>query len=388
MTDLSRLRILAFCDYYSPDSIGGSERVASEVYGRLAGTGAQVMLITTSVSGARRGFEADGIEVRVVPALDLRRVTRAQVSLAPAVIRESRRLRETFRPNVLHANSLHFQTSIAAALLRRRTGVPMVTTMHLSQPKDLPVALRAVTAAYEQIVGRFILASSSAVITVSDAVGRHAQRLGVPTERIHVVPNGVDHQRFRPDETVDGDGNRPLVLFVGRLISNKGPHVLLEAVGKLPGTEVDIVFIGDGPMRQQLERAAREQGTEAHVRFEGVSADVAGWLRRADVLVRPSFTEGLPLAVLEAMASRVCVVASDIAGNADLVRDGDSGLLFAVGDVDALATALRRVLSDPEERRRLALRGWRSSLAYSWDATAEATGKVLAAVSAEAKVVS
>lgn len=388
MTDLSGLRVLAFCDYFSPDSIGGSERVASEVYRRLANDDAHVLLLTTAVSGGRRRFEADGIDVRVVPALDLRRVTRAQVSLAPAVIREARLLLDAWHPTVLHANSIHFQTSVAAALLHRRTGVPMVTTMHLAQPKDLPLALRAATAAYEQSVGRFILRSSAEVIAVSEGVGRHARRLGVPATRVHVVPNGVDRERFRPDETLERKGGRPLVLFIGRLISNKGPQVLMDAIGRVPDLDFDVVFLGDGPMRRELQREAAERGIEELVRFEGVSEDVAGWLRRADVLVRPSFTEGLPLTVLEAMASRVCVVASNVEGNRDLVRNGQSGLLFPVGDAGALAAALARVLSHPEERSRLAEEGSRSSRAYSWDAAAEATGEILAGVSRGAKAAS
>ena len=381
MRDLSGLRILAFCDYYSPDAIGGSERVASEVYSRLASVGADVLLLTTSLSRTHQSYEKDGIRVRAVPALDLRRLTSAQVSLAPMVFRESRKLRDVFQPDVLHANSLHFQTSIAAAILHRRTHVPMVSTMHLARPEDLPLLLRAATATYEQSVGRFILASSSAVIAVSEAVGRHARRLGISRDRIHVVANGVDHDRFQPRAEAYNGLRRPLLLFVGRLISNKGPQILIEALGKPPHIEADLVVIGDGPMRQQLERAVKKQGSEDRVRFAGVSDDVAGWLHRADVLVRPSLTEGLPLTVLEAMASRVCVVASDIAGNADLVRDGESGLLFPAGDAGALAAALDRVISDPEERGRLAAGGWEASQAYSWSTCAEAVGEILAAVS-------
>jgi glycosyltransferase involved in cell wall biosynthesis len=381
MKDLSSLRILAFCDYYSPDSSGGAERVASEVYSRLVSAGAHVLLLTTSLSRGDPSYEKDGIRVRAVPALDLRRITGAQVSLAPKVFGESRKLKEAFQPNVLQANSLHFQSSIAAALLRRRTHIPMVTTMHLAKPEDLPIGLRAVTAAYEQSVGRFIASSSAAVIAVSDAVAGHAKRLGVPRERIHVVPNGVDHDRFQPRTEAGDRLERPLVLFVGRLIANKGPQVLLEAIGKLLDIEADVVFIGDGPMRGQLERAVSELGSHDRVRFEGHSDDVAGWLQRADVLVRPSFTEGLPLTVLEAMASRVCVVVSDIAGNADLVRDGESGLVFQAGDAGALAASLRRAISDPGERGRLAARGWEVSHAYSWDTCAEATGEILSAVS-------
>jgi L-malate glycosyltransferase len=381
MRDFSDLRILAFCDYYSQDSSGGVERVASEVYRRLVGAGAHVALLTTSLSGMRHNYQEDGIRVRAVPALDLRGVTGAQVSLAPRVFQESRRLQENFHPNVLHANSLHFQTSAAAAFLQRRTRVPMVATMQLARPVDLPPILRVATSAYEQSVGRFIVRSSSAVIAVSEAVSRHAQRLGARRDRIHLVPNGVDHDRFHPRSGTGAELERPLVVCVGRLITNKGPQVLIEALARPPRSDVDVVFIGDGPMRGELERKVEELGLRDRVRFEGQSHDVADWLRQADVLVRPSFTEGLPLTVLEAMASRVCVVASDIAGNVDLVRDGESGLLFHVGDAGALAEALHRAISDPQERGRLAERGLAASRAYSWEACAEATGEILSSLS-------
>jgi glycosyltransferase involved in cell wall biosynthesis len=377
MRDLSGLRILAFCDYFSPDSSGGAERVASEVYGRLAEAGAIVRLLTTTSSREPASFETAGITVRAVPALDLRRLAGGQVSIAPMVIRESIRQRNAFQPTVLHANGLHFQTSAAGAFLQRRTSMPMVSTMHLARAEHLPAGLRAATSIYERSVGRFILRSSSAVIAVSRSVAHHALRLGVPRERIHVVPNGVDHRRFHPAGEAAEPRRRPLVLVVGRLISNKGPQVAIQALRNLPNGSADVVFIGEGPLRKKLERVVDQSGLRDRVRFEGHSKDVDGWLRRADVLVRPSFTEGLPLTVLEAMASGVCVIASDIPGNTDLVRHGETGLLFPVGDACSLAARLRRVLSDQDERRRLAERGWRAAQAFSWDACAESTATIL-----------
>jgi glycosyltransferase involved in cell wall biosynthesis len=157
---------------------------------------------------------------------------------------------------------------------------------------------------------------------------------------------------------------------------------VVEALTSLSDTLADVVFIGEGPMRTQLERAVEKSGLRDHVWFEGHSHDVAGWLQRADVLVRPSFTEGLPLTVLEAMASGVCVLASDIAGNADLVRDGETGLLFPVGDARSLAAKLRRLLSNPHERERLAQGGWTASQGFSWDACATTTAEIISGISA------
>lgn len=372
------LQILAFCDYFSADSSGGAERVSHEVYARLAGAGASVTLLTTAPSGAARAWEVDGIRVQSVPSLDLSKVTRAQVSLSPRVVLEAARLGRTLRPDVLHANGLHFQTSVAAAVLRYRTGYPMVTTVHLARPEGLRPLLRTATLSYEQTVGRFVLHGSAAVIAVSEGVREHVLSLGVGSERIVAVPNGVDHARFHPAGGRPVVRPRPVVLFVGRLIPNKGPQVLLEAVRLLHGgVDLEAVFVGDGPLRAQLERTVLAAGLSDVVRFEGHSSDVQGWMRKADVLVRPSFTEGLPLGVLEAMASRLCVVASDVRGNRELVAEGRTGFLFPAGDARALVGTLARVLADADRRREVARAGWQASHAYTWDVCAAATGEVL-----------
>ncbi|HYG72206.1 MAG TPA: glycosyltransferase family 4 protein, partial [Actinomycetota bacterium] len=101
--------------------------------------------------------------------------------------------------------------------------------------------------------------------------------------------------------------------------------------------------------------------------------EIAAHLRRADVVVRPTLTEGMSLTVLEAMASGACVVASNVPGNAELIAHGVNGLLAPAGDRAAFAAQLRRAVDDPRERRRLGERAAEDSLAYSWDRCAEET---------------
>ncbi len=380
-TAVDGLRVLAFCDYFSGDSSGGAERVAREVYGRLAARGACVTLITATPSQARGPMEVDGLRVHAVRSMDLSGLTRAQVSLAPRAVPEAFRVAAGYRPHVLHANSIHFQTSVAAALLHRSKGIPLVTTVHLSRPSNLPWLTRELTKGYELTVGRFVLRSSGRVIAVSGPVGRHVESLGIPSSKVEVVVNGVDHELFKPNRRARARSKTPVILFVGRLIANKGPQVLLEAANRLAkqGIRPEIVFLGDGPLRSRLMRAAADRGIGGHVHFPGHSSDVPGWLRRADIVVRPSFTEGLPLTVLEAMAAGVCVVASDIPGNAELISHRGNGLLFEVGDPRSLQRELISVLHDPTWRGKLAAAGHQTSLAYSWDACAEAVGGILLA---------
>jgi glycosyltransferase involved in cell wall biosynthesis len=371
------VRILAFCDYFAERSAGGSERVALEVYRRLADQGATIRVITTMPRSMQPVRSLDRLQVRVISSLELARPLGIQAAFAPALFLRLRALARDFRPDVLHANTLFFQTSLAAALVARATGVPLVTTVHLGALDLMPQPARLLGTAYERTIGRFILSQSARIIAVGPSVREHLVRLGTPANRITVVRNGVDLRRFWPrHEMVQNDP--PIIAFVGRLIVNKGPDTLLTALLQLrrEGLEFKAVFIGDGPLRQQLERQALPLGTA--VQFLGLQPDVAPHLRQADLLVRPSLTEGMPLGILEAMASRVCVIASDINGNRDLVTHGKNGVLFRAEDPTSLADAMREMLRNSARRVQLARGGHETAQAFGWDAVVTSTAAVFA----------
>lgn len=169
--------------------------------------------------------------------------------------------------------------------------------------------------------------------------------------KLHIVHCGVDPARY--------DGAAPDVpahlIFVGRLAAVKGVPMLLEAMQGLIADHPDLrlTLVGDGPEREGLE--ARARGLRGHVDFAGYQSqdEVAALLREATALVLPSFAEGLPVVLMEALAARVPVVTTRIAGVAELVEDELSGLLVPPGDAVALRAALGRVLGDPEMRRRM-----------------------------------
>lgn len=369
------LRILAFCDQVSEAAQGGSERVTLEVCRRLRDWGASVTILTATPHPVAATIEGIGIER--ARAYDLSRLVGAQVMAAPGLLPASLRLVRELRPNVLYAHNLFFQSSLAAAVCQRLRGVPLVTVVHTGAHDGLGRAVQIGTRAYVRTAGRFILGRSAAVIAVSSGVARSLDDLGDVRERMHIVPNGVDHDRFRQDGSRN---DAPLVVFVGRLIDIKGPDLLVTALHRLrsDGCRVRALLIGDGPMRATLERRVRDSGLAADVSFAGVLQDVAPSLRSAHILVLPSRSEGLSLTLLEAMASGLCVLASDVEGNKDVIEDGVDGLLFRAGDARSLADRLRRVIEDPNERARLGAAARRTAMRYSWDACAEATAKVLA----------
>lgn len=167
-------------------------------------------------------------------------------------------------------------------------------------------------------------------------------------DRLHVVRCGIDPARYDRGPR-SGSGRR--ALFVGRLDAVKGVRLLLQAVAGLRADwpDLTLTLIGDGPERAALEAQAATPALSGAVRFAGLQgADaVAAALAEHDMLVLPSFAEGVPMVLMEALASRLPVVATQVGGVAELVRDGERGLLVPPGDAEALADAMARLLADP-----------------------------------------
>lgn len=189
--------------------------------------------------------------------------------------------------------------------------------------------------------------------------------------RFHIVHCGIDPERY--SEPPAHDGNR--LLFVGRLAGVKGVPVLLDAIGRLRHRhpQLHLTLIGDGPDRASLEARVSAEGLNEVVSFLGYRSqdEVAAELARTDVFVLPSFAEGVPVVLMEAMAAQVPVVTTQIAGVPELVEDGTSGRLVPPGDSEALAKALSELLSDPDRRRSLGAVG-RSKVSANYDMRKEA----------------
>jgi glycosyltransferase involved in cell wall biosynthesis len=197
-----------------------------------------------------------------------------------------------------------------------------------------------------------------------------------------IIPMGVDIIRFASGR---GDalrracsGGRSVVLFVGRLIENKGCDDLIRAISLLPAqrqSETMLWVVGDGDRREQLTLAARDLGISDHTRFFGMvsHSQLSNYYAAADVVVIPSKlgssgeTEGQGVVVLEAFAARTCVLATNIGGIASMVRDGATGLLVPPGDPQSLSQAIERLLNEPELRKKLADNAFSEAEAkYSW----------------------
>jgi colanic acid/amylovoran biosynthesis glycosyltransferase len=179
-------------------------------------------------------------------------------------------------------------------------------------------------------------------------------------QKFHVAKLGVDISEFTPQPF------RPTpevfeILCIGRLVPAKGQHILLRAVEEISGLghNVRLRLVGDGPDREGLQRYCAERRLTDRVILEGaVNQDrVRGFLQGADLFVLASFAEGVPVVLMEAMASEVACVSTNITGIPELIRDGIDGLLVPSSDEHALAVAIATLIDNPDYRRRLAKAG-------------------------------
>ncbi|MFV0525350.1 MAG: glycosyltransferase family 4 protein [Acidimicrobiales bacterium] len=204
-------------------------------------------------------------------------------------------------------------------------------------------------------------AEADFVVGISDFTRSQLMRTSAVEhwDRIHVVRCGIDLDAFtyRDPRPLPA---RPVIMLVGRLSPEKGVEVLLDALARLTaaGRDLELRIVGDGPDRAGLEKRVSELGLGDRVGFLGElpPAEVSERLADADVFCLPSFAEGLPVAIMEAMARGVPVVASSIAGIPELVVDGVTGALTPAGSVDGLVVALQRLLTDDQTRLAMARR--------------------------------
>jgi glycosyltransferase involved in cell wall biosynthesis len=186
-------------------------------------------------------------------------------------------------------------------------------------------------------------------------------------DKLEVVHCGVDASRYDPARWPRRASARLRLLNVARLVPNKAHPLLLRAVAALleSGVECELAIVGDGPERERLVAEARALGISDRLRLPGsVGQDqLPGHYAEADLFCLPSFAEGLPVVLMEAMAMELPVVAPRLAGIPELVEDGVSGRLVVPGSLEALVAALRGLAHDPEERARMGAAGRRKVIA-------------------------
>ncbi|MFO7779153.1 MAG: glycosyltransferase family 4 protein [Nitriliruptoraceae bacterium] len=360
---------IAIVSPYDLSSPGGVQSHVRQLAARLRAEGEQVVLVGAGPVGVVAGHGA-AAEIGVGAGRDVAfNGSVAPVALGPLVVRRTVRALEQLAPDLVHVHEpLVPVVGLAAAF---GSPAPLVVTFHAWSDTDR--AYRLV-----RPLGRGVMARTAVAVTVSRAAADyHATALGIDPGSLRIVPNGVDVGPFQQAADAVGDERPPgppRVVFVGRLEPRKGVLVLAAAFRKLLATHPDAILtvLGDGPQRHQLA-AALSEVPASQVRLAGrvSSSALARGLAHADVAVAPALGgESFGIVLLEAMAARTAVVASDLPGYRSVVTDGRDGLLVPPGDADALAGTLARLLSAPQRRAALVAAGEETASAHDWAAVA------------------
>jgi glycosyltransferase involved in cell wall biosynthesis len=348
------MRPLTVAHFDNADVRGGAEEHILTLLRGLDRSRFRPLLVCPPETAAKLGADVPG-DVAVVP-LRLHRLR----DWGPA-FRLARLLRER-RVDILHSHM--FYSSLFASPVAWLCGVPVIVeTPHVREHWR-----RGLKSSYlvDRLAGRLV----DRFIAVSRANARYlVGEKALPAHKVVVIENGSDLGRFsRHREPAPGlkrslgfRPGDPVLLVLGRLEPQKGHRVLLQALPlvRREFPRLRLVCVGEGGERPALEAQAASLQLADTVRFVGYRSDVEEWLALADVMVLPSFYEGLPLAAIEALAAQRPVVASAVDGTPEVVVDGQTGLTVPAGDAPALAEAIARLLREPEWAGRLALAGRR-----------------------------
>lgn len=331
---------------------GGLERVVIDLAGAQRGAGHDCRVICLFEPGALAGqLQALGVEVQACGKRD---------GLDIAALRRLRAMLKAEPDSVLHTHNAaaHYHGALASAGLALPCVVNTRHGMGMPDPRSRRERLY-----------RWSMRRTDAVVAVCEAARSHLQRHGLgPRRGVQVVPNGIRVERFEPSTPLHRAqlarelGFAPgtqLLGTVGRLNPVKDQAGLIRAFRRLHANlaATGLVIAGDGPLRGELEALAADLGVGEHVRFLGDRGDVDRLLPGLDVFVLPSRSEGYSIALLEACAAALPVVATDVGGNREIVRQGFNGDLVAAGDPGALAATLERLLSDPARAQRMGAAG-------------------------------
>jgi len=271
-----------------------------------------------------------------------------------AVARIGRYLRGGERFSIVHGHSSKggAMARISAALC----GLPAVYTPNAFRTQDPEISTNGFRVYRE--VELALAALGGEIIAVSGDERRHAEGLGLPPSRLHVVHNGVPLQR-RAEEQISraelGLSDNALVIgAVGRLTHQKAPERLLLAFEQLQHPNLQLVIVGDGPQEEQLRAQCQSLGIADRVHWLG-ARDGFSMMPLFDLLALPSRYEGLPYVLLEALLSGLPIVVSDVGGAREAVVDGENGWVVNEGDMPQLISSLQRLIDDKEGRARMSL---------------------------------
>jgi glycosyltransferase involved in cell wall biosynthesis len=372
------MRILIINSEYPPIG-GGAGNASANIAKELAATGQEVTVLTSSYADMPRLEVHNG--VRIYRAKALRRRADRTGALEQTIFIISGilgviSLLSKWKPEVV-LTFFGLPSGAVALFIRKFYDIPYVLSLRGGdvpgfRPYDFSIYHKLSSPLLHQVWRRAyrVIANSNGLRNLALAFE--------PELPIGIIPNGVDSVAY---QTAAREWSPARMLFTGRVVHQKGLDLLLGALSHLQEIPWELTIVGDGPQREPLAEKAKELHIDHRIIFTGWLGRqaVIAQYQQANMFVFPSRHEGMPNAVLEAMASGLPVIASRISGNEELVVPGSTGLLVPAEDQDSLEAALRTLLSNPTLRQRYGAAGYSKVAAeFSWTSVSQRYQELLA----------
>jgi glycosyltransferase involved in cell wall biosynthesis len=343
--------------------VAGAEVLVAEIIRRLGRRIEPVVFCLDGIGELGRRMQSEGVEVMTLdrrPGVDL------------ACARRLRRALKTRQTQLLHAHQ--YTPFFYSALATTGVNTRLVFTEHGRHFPDVVSARRRWS--NKLLLGK----APNRITSVCEFSARALSALdGFRADRIEVIENGIDIERYGRAADVDAErrrlglpAGRRLVACIARFHPVKDHRMLLDAFADVAraDTTADLLLVGDGPLRSDLEQQAARLGIESRVLFFGVRHDVPAILSAVDAFVLASVSEAASITLLEAMASALPVVVTEVGGNPEIVRKGVDGMLTPRGSSRDMAQALLSILADPGRASEMGRNGAaRVSAVYTLDRT-------------------
>jgi glycosyltransferase involved in cell wall biosynthesis len=350
---LDGLRVLFAVDCEFP-GLGGAEAQALKLAKSLRNRGAFVEFVTPRILPTQSLEETfHGFTIRRIDYPHIRFVG----SLVLMAYFARYLLKNAHRFDGMHVHITHLMAA-TAGYVRKRTGLSVTTKISGFYEFEGGVLDQRKRFRPLNMLLRKGLQKVDFVQTISEETRVKLLEADFRDEQIKFIPNGIDTGEA-PD--ISTDTTMTTLGYCGRLREVKGVHILLDAFAKVrqkrPEAKIRLSIAGSGSSSEDLLNQAEELGITSHIEWLGLIEDTQSYFRSIDIYVQPSFAEGLPNSVMEAMVEQQPVIASDIGGNNDLIEHEVSGLRFPAGDAQSLCDQIIRLLDDEQLRRSVAVSG-------------------------------
>jgi len=387
---------------YPPLLVGGLARVVCAISRELVQQGHEVHVITSNCDGTDEISMDQGVFVHRVKTQTgpdgkdmntpdfLSRITRLNIGILQYAVKLQ--MEKPF--DIVHA---HDWLVADAGWVMKSFGVPMISTIHATEFGRNHQSIPNPNSQYiDDIEWRLIYESGHVIVNSKHMLNEVVDHFHAPTDKVSIVPNGIEPDRLRCSTSKaalrekHGVGDGPMLLFVGRLVQEKGIQVLLQAAPSILAKHPNATFMiaGTGYYEEDLKRQVGELGIGQNVRFFGHANDqsLPELYKMADICVVPSLYEPFGIVALEGMAASLPTVTSDNGGLVDIIRHMENGLTTFAGNVDSLAWGLLQVLDDPELAEKVGAQARAHVLEhYSWVSITAKTAALYHSVIEQAK---